>query len=161
MARHWASGAISARRMVQVRHGLRRLSLPCLRCILLWSNLWCGSADASTCFPLYFSMLTLWLAVRARRECGLSASLAAATLVAFVAVMLSKSSFGRGAGYRPALGGVLAQYSGAGQTTLPAAVASRHIVSGGTLDADLYLLPAITAMIGFHSILGLRRSPDH
>jgi protein O-mannosyl-transferase len=43
--------------------------------------------------PNLFSMLALWLAVSAKREHGLSATNAAATLVAFVAVMLSKSSY--------------------------------------------------------------------
>jgi tetratricopeptide (TPR) repeat protein len=43
--------------------------------------------------PNLFAMLTLWLAVRARRGQGLSAPHAAATLVAFVAVMLSKASY--------------------------------------------------------------------
>lgn len=43
--------------------------------------------------PNLFSMLALWLAVTARREQGLSVSHAAATLVAFVAVMLSKTSY--------------------------------------------------------------------
>jgi len=43
--------------------------------------------------PNLFSMLALWLAVRARRELGFSAPYAAAALVAFVAVMLSKSSY--------------------------------------------------------------------
>ena len=40
-----------------------------------------------------FSMLALWLAVSARREQGFSASYAAAALVAFAAVMLSKASY--------------------------------------------------------------------
>lgn len=43
--------------------------------------------------PNLFSMLALWLAVNARREHGLSARYATAALVAFVAVMLSKSSY--------------------------------------------------------------------
>jgi len=43
--------------------------------------------------PNLFSMLALWLAVRARREQGLSAPHAAAALVAFAAVMLSKASY--------------------------------------------------------------------
>lgn len=43
--------------------------------------------------PDMFSMLALWLAVNAKRERGLSAPYAAAALVAFVAVMLSKSSY--------------------------------------------------------------------
>ncbi len=43
--------------------------------------------------PNLFAMLALWLAVRARREQGLSVPHAAATLVAFVAVMLSKTSY--------------------------------------------------------------------
>ncbi len=40
-----------------------------------------------------FSMLALWFALRAKRELGLSAPYAAATLVAFLAVMLSKTSY--------------------------------------------------------------------
>ena len=43
--------------------------------------------------PNLFSMLALWLAVRARQELGLSAPHAAAALVAFAAVMLSKASY--------------------------------------------------------------------
>ena len=43
--------------------------------------------------PNLFSMLALWLAMRARREQGLSAPHAVAVLVAFVAVMLSKPSY--------------------------------------------------------------------
>ena len=43
--------------------------------------------------PNLFSMLALWLAVTARREQGLSVFHAAATLIAFVAVMLSKTSY--------------------------------------------------------------------
>ena len=43
--------------------------------------------------PNLFSMLALWLAVHTRRERGFSAPYAAATLVAFVAVMLSKTSY--------------------------------------------------------------------
>ncbi len=43
--------------------------------------------------PNLFSMLALWLAVRARREKGLSAPHAAAAMVAFAAVMLSKASY--------------------------------------------------------------------
>lgn len=43
--------------------------------------------------PNFFSMLAFWFAVRARGKRGLSAPLAAATLLAFVAVMLSKSSY--------------------------------------------------------------------
>ena len=43
--------------------------------------------------PNLFSMLALWFAVRARRAQGLSAPNAAATLVAFVAVMLSKTPY--------------------------------------------------------------------
>lgn len=40
-----------------------------------------------------FAMLALWLALRARQENGLSVPYAVATLVAFVAVMLSKTSY--------------------------------------------------------------------
>ncbi len=43
--------------------------------------------------PDLFSMLALWFAVSAKREQGLSAPVAAAALLAFVAVMLSKSSY--------------------------------------------------------------------
>ncbi len=43
--------------------------------------------------PNLFSMLALWLAVRAKREHGLSAPHASAALVAFAAVMLSKTSY--------------------------------------------------------------------
>ena len=43
--------------------------------------------------PNLFSLLALWLAVRARRKYGLSVPHAAATLVAFAAVMLSKASY--------------------------------------------------------------------
>jgi tetratricopeptide (TPR) repeat protein len=43
--------------------------------------------------PDMFSMLAIWLAVRAKREQGLSPAYAAAALLAFVAVMLSKSSY--------------------------------------------------------------------
>ena len=43
--------------------------------------------------PNLFSMLALWLTMRARREQGLSAPYAAAALIAFAAVMLSKSSY--------------------------------------------------------------------
>ena len=43
--------------------------------------------------PNLFSMLALWLAIRARRERKLSAPYAAAALVVFAAVMLSKSSY--------------------------------------------------------------------
>jgi tetratricopeptide (TPR) repeat protein len=43
--------------------------------------------------PNLFAMLALWLAVSARREQGLSTRHAAATLIAFVAVMFSKSSY--------------------------------------------------------------------
>ncbi len=43
--------------------------------------------------PNLFSLLALWLAMRARREQGLSAPYAAATLAAFVAMMLSKASY--------------------------------------------------------------------
>jgi len=43
--------------------------------------------------PNLFAMLSLWLAVSARREQGLSTRHAAATLIAFVAVMFSKSSY--------------------------------------------------------------------
>ncbi len=43
--------------------------------------------------PNLFSMLALWLAVRARRNHGLSAPHAAAALAAFAAVMLSKASY--------------------------------------------------------------------
>jgi hypothetical protein len=43
--------------------------------------------------PDLFSMLALWCAVKAKRESGLSIVYAAATLIAFVAVMLSKSSY--------------------------------------------------------------------
>jgi tetratricopeptide (TPR) repeat protein len=43
--------------------------------------------------PNFFSALTLWLAVRAGRENGFSQGYAAAALLAFAAVMLSKSSY--------------------------------------------------------------------
>ena len=43
--------------------------------------------------PNLFAMLALWLAVRARRQQGLSVPHAAAALVAFVAMMLSKASY--------------------------------------------------------------------
>jgi hypothetical protein len=43
--------------------------------------------------PNLFAMLALWFAVRARNAQGLSASRAAAALVAFVAMMLSKASY--------------------------------------------------------------------
>ena len=43
--------------------------------------------------PNMFSMLALWLAVKARQEHGLSAPHTAAALMAFVAVMLSKASY--------------------------------------------------------------------
>ena len=43
--------------------------------------------------PNLFSMLALWFAVNARREHGFSSPHAAAALVAFVAVMLSKASY--------------------------------------------------------------------
>ncbi len=43
--------------------------------------------------PNLFAMLALWLAVSARREHGLSPAHAAAALVAFVAMMLSKTSY--------------------------------------------------------------------
>jgi protein O-mannosyl-transferase len=43
--------------------------------------------------PNLFAMLALWLAVTARREQGLSLPHAAATMVAFAAMMLSKTSF--------------------------------------------------------------------
>lgn len=43
--------------------------------------------------PNLFSMLALWFAVSARRERGLSSPHAAAALLAFVAVMLSKASY--------------------------------------------------------------------
>lgn len=43
--------------------------------------------------PNLFSMLTLWLALKVRREHGFSAAHAAAALLAFVALMLSKSSY--------------------------------------------------------------------
>jgi len=43
--------------------------------------------------PNLFAMLALWLAVRARRERGLSAFHASATIAAFVAVMFSKTSY--------------------------------------------------------------------
>ena len=43
--------------------------------------------------PNLFSMLALWLAMSARREHGLSAPYAAAAMIAFVAVMLSKASY--------------------------------------------------------------------
>lgn len=43
--------------------------------------------------PNLFSMLALWFAFRARREQRLSVPYAAATLVAFVAAMLAKSSY--------------------------------------------------------------------
>ena len=43
--------------------------------------------------PDLFSLLALWLAVNARRERGLSAPHTTATLVAFAAVMFSKSSY--------------------------------------------------------------------
>ena len=43
--------------------------------------------------PDLFSLLALWLAVNTRRKWGLSAPHATATLVAFVAVMFSKSSY--------------------------------------------------------------------
>ena len=43
--------------------------------------------------PNLFALITLWFAVSARRAQGLSAPYAIATLVAFVAMMLSKSSF--------------------------------------------------------------------
>lgn len=43
--------------------------------------------------PNLFAMLALWLAVSARREQGLSVLHAAATLLAFVAMMLAKSSY--------------------------------------------------------------------
>jgi tetratricopeptide (TPR) repeat protein len=43
--------------------------------------------------PNLFAMLALWLAVRAKREHGLSVPHAAGALLAFVAVMLSKASY--------------------------------------------------------------------
>ena len=43
--------------------------------------------------PDFFSLLALWLAVNTRREPGLSSRYAMATLLAFVAVMFSKSSY--------------------------------------------------------------------
>ena len=43
--------------------------------------------------PNLFSMLAFWFAVSARRERGLSSRYAAATLLAFVAVMFSKASY--------------------------------------------------------------------
>jgi tetratricopeptide (TPR) repeat protein len=43
--------------------------------------------------PTMFSILALWLSVRARRDQGLSAPHAVATLIVFVVVMFSKSSF--------------------------------------------------------------------
>jgi tetratricopeptide (TPR) repeat protein len=43
--------------------------------------------------PNLFSMLAFWFAVSARREWGLSSRYAAATLLAFVAVMFSKASY--------------------------------------------------------------------
>lgn len=43
--------------------------------------------------PNLFSMLALWFAVSARRERGFSSPYAAAALLAFVAVMLSKASY--------------------------------------------------------------------
>jgi len=43
--------------------------------------------------PNLFAMLALWLAVTSRREQGLSLPHAAATLLAFVAMMLSKTSY--------------------------------------------------------------------
>lgn len=43
--------------------------------------------------PNLFSALTLWLAIKARRESGLSPEYALASLAAFAAVMLSKSSY--------------------------------------------------------------------
>ena len=43
--------------------------------------------------PDLFSLLALWLALRAKRETGLSAAYAIAALIAFVAVMFSKSSY--------------------------------------------------------------------
>lgn len=43
--------------------------------------------------PNLFSMLAFWLAMSAKREHGLSLPLAAAALMAFVAVMLSKASY--------------------------------------------------------------------
>lgn len=43
--------------------------------------------------PNLFAMLALWLAIRAKREYGLSVWYAAGTLLAFVAMMLSKTSY--------------------------------------------------------------------
>ena len=43
--------------------------------------------------PNFFSALMLWLAIKTRRENGLSPGYALATLAAFAAVMLSKSSY--------------------------------------------------------------------
>jgi tetratricopeptide (TPR) repeat protein len=43
--------------------------------------------------PDFFSMLAFWLAVHVKREQGFSSRYAVATLVAFVAVMFSKSSY--------------------------------------------------------------------
>ncbi len=43
--------------------------------------------------PNFFSMLALWLAVKVKREQGFSSRYALATLVAFVALMFSKSSY--------------------------------------------------------------------
>ncbi len=43
--------------------------------------------------PNFFSALTLWLAIKARMENGLSPKFALAALIAFAAVMLSKSSY--------------------------------------------------------------------
>lgn len=43
--------------------------------------------------PDLFSLLALWCAVKAKRETGLSIPYVIATLIAFVAVMLSKSSY--------------------------------------------------------------------
>jgi protein O-mannosyl-transferase len=43
--------------------------------------------------PDLFSLLALWCAVKAKREIGLSTPYVIATLIAFVAVMLSKSSY--------------------------------------------------------------------
>ena len=43
--------------------------------------------------PNFFSALALWLAIKARRENGLSPGYALAALAAFAAVMLSKSSY--------------------------------------------------------------------
>lgn len=59
--------------------------------VLVESVVWVSGRKYA--LPNLFSMLTLWFAVKVKREQGFSPRYAAAALVAFVAVMLSKASY--------------------------------------------------------------------